>query len=108
MINYDLARDRNLNVDTIKMIEERQDFRKLLGSMYTAGQIGKRIYVEEWTSNEYKLQDLWGFERDPNFHKFWEMDGCTCPTMDNRDAYPYQQIVDGRCPLHGFSFYENS
>jgi len=64
MINHDLARERNLDPETIQKIEEYQNFRTVLGEMYKAGKIGARVYREEWVSNEYKLQDLWGFERE--------------------------------------------
>lgn len=101
MINHDLARERNLDPETIQKIEEYQNFRTVLGEMYKAGKIGARVYREEWVSNEYKLQDLWGFERNPNFHKFWEMEGCTCPKLDNEDEYPYRNFVNTSCPIHG-------
>ena len=51
---------------------------------------------------EFKLQDLWKFERNKNFHKFWEYPKCTCPTLDNYDRYPYGYYVhSGECLIHG-------
>ena len=60
------------------------------------------MYEDEWTANEFDLQDLWGFTPDPNYHMFWTMEGCTCPKMDNRDAWgtPYH-VYSGSCPIHG-------
>lgn len=50
---------------------------------------------------EFELQELWGFERDANFHRFWEYEKCECPKIDNMDSYPYQQYISYNCPLHG-------
>ena len=58
--------------------------------------------LEKWTENEYKLQDLWGFDRDSRYHKFWEIPSCQCPKMDNDDAYPTgYYTISGACKLHG-------
>ena len=50
-----------------------------------------------WTDIQYKLQDAWGFERDSNYHRFWDLPHCTCPVMDNNDAYPtkYTMVHSG-------------
>lgn len=51
---------------------------------------------------EFELQELWGFEKNANFHKFWDTEKCKCPSMDNDDAYPHgRYIVNHNCPLHG-------
>lgn len=51
---------------------------------------------------EFELQDLWGFPRDVNFHKFWNRPKCLCPKIDNDDRYPTgYYIIAGKCPLHG-------
>lgn len=102
MINYDLARERGLDPKTIALIEEHQQFRETLGEMYEAGKLSRRIYKEEWIENEYMLQALWGFKEDPRYHKFWNMKGCTCPKLDNEDAYPTGfYTLNASCPLHG-------
>jgi len=54
------------------------------------------------TDIEFELQYLWGFPKDPNFHRFWDRQKCLCPKMDNDDRYPTgNYIVAGNCPLHG-------
>ena len=103
MINYDLARQRNLNAETIAKIETLQSHRDNLATEYKAGHIGPRLYKDAWTANEFALQKLWGFSEDYKFHRFWDMEGCKCPKMDNDDSYPtgyYVTIED--CPLHGW------
>jgi hypothetical protein len=102
VINYDLARRQNLSPETITQIEKLQAYREELGRSYAAGKIGVRMYEDEWTANEFDLQDLWGFTPDKNYHMFWTMEGCTCPKMDNRDAWgtPYH-VYNGSCPIHG-------
>lgn len=54
------------------------------------------------TDIEFQLQKLWGFPQDKNFHRFWLRPKCTCPKMDNDDAYPTGYYnISGDCPLHG-------
>lgn len=102
MINMQLANERKLSDEDIKNIIYRQKYRETLAEMYTSGKYSARLYQEEWTANEFELQKLWGFPEDQQYHKFWKMQGCTCPKMDNEDAYPTGFYVNnGSCPLHG-------
>ena len=57
--------------------------------------------AQELRGIEFKLQELWGFPQDGNFHRFWEAPKCKCPKMDNKDRYPHRQIISSKCPLHG-------
>lgn len=52
---------------------------------------------------EFCLQEMWKFEKDAKFHRFWEYPKCTCPKMDNEDWYPHRQVISMDCPLHGKS-----
>ncbi len=58
--------------------------------------------LKRWSEIEFELQEAWKFEKDANFHRFWELPHCKCPKMDNDDNYPhgYYVIVEN-CPLHG-------
>lgn len=63
----------------------------------------KEQYLYLFDEIEFTLQDLWGFERDKKFHKFWELPGCECPKMDNDDAYPHgRYIYSLGCPIHKY------
>lgn len=57
--------------------------------------------AKQLTRLEFKLQKLWGFPRNANFHRFWEVPKCECPKMDNEDRYPHSQVINQSCPLHG-------
>lgn len=59
--------------------------------------------VEEVEALEYVMQYLWGFPLDKNLHSYWfQMEGCTCPEMDNEDVVgtPYR-VYNGSCKWHG-------
>jgi hypothetical protein len=63
--------------------------------------IFKELY-DEWMQLERDLQFLWGFDLDDNKIKFWNFPACSCPTMDNNDAYPYgYYTISGDCIIHG-------
>jgi len=54
---------------------------------------------------EFKMQDAWKFERNSNMHTHWiENPACSCPIMDNKDAYPYHRIYTSGCLVHGDIF----
>ena len=50
---------------------------------------------------EFELQDLWGFKKNMNLHRFWEYPKCLCPKLDNIEDYPHRQYFNNKCPLHG-------
>lgn len=61
-----------------------------------------KAYAKDLERIEFLLQDAWKFERNINYHKFWEAPHCTCPKMDNDDAYPTGYYVRHLgCPVHG-------
>ena len=64
--------------------------------------LSMELYLEEWTSIQFLLQEAWGFPEDVRFHRFWDMKGCKCPKMDNNDSYPSGfYITGGDCRVHG-------
>ena len=61
-----------------------------------------KLLVNALTNTENQLQELWGFSKDAKFHRFWQTPKCTCPKMDNEDAYPTGYYnISADCPLHG-------
>lgn len=51
---------------------------------------------------EYALQKAWGFPQDRNMHNWWLVPKCTCPEMDNEDAYGTEyRCINMKCPVHG-------
>lgn len=71
-----------------------------IAMMETDDQDLLQIYDQMYTDVEFELQDLWGFPRNANFHRFWERPKCGCPRMDNEDWYPHRSVISGDCPLH--------
>ena len=61
-----------------------------------------KAYAKDLEQIEFLLQDAWKFPRDVKFHRFWEAPHCTCPKMDNYDAWPSGHYVRNfGCPVHG-------
>ena len=104
MINKELAEDRGLSEETIKKIEElhHQRYTIFKVSEEMADDDSQQKLFSDWMNIERELQDLWGFDRDDNMIKFWTFPACSCPQMDNNDAYPYGYYVySGACVIHG-------
>lgn len=60
-----------------------------------------RKLAAEVTEIDFKLQAVWKFPLDANFHRFWELPHCSCPYLDNLDDYPYRQHYSKECLIHG-------
>lgn len=61
-----------------------------------------KAFAELFEELEFEQQRLWGFPQDRNFHRWFDLPGCTCPKMDNEDAYSTdRRIVMHSCPAHG-------
>jgi len=103
-INMKLAEELKLSIETIRLIEHyhriREDFITQMGRGGTKEVL--RFYDSILEEIEFNLQELWGFEKNKNYHRFWERPYCTCPKMDNDDAYPYGlYVISSSCILHG-------
>ena len=57
----------------------------------------------EWTDIQFLLQEAWKFPANAKYHRFWDMKGCTCPKLDNTNAWPTGHYVKKQeCPIHGW------
>jgi len=57
------------------------------------------------TNLEYKIQEAYHFEKDQNYHRFWEAPKCKCPKIDNSDSWPSGLYTFNlNCPIHGHRF----
>lgn len=46
-------------------------------------------------------QELWGFDQDDRFLRYWDVPKCGCPQMDNNDTYGTgYNITSEACPIH--------
>lgn len=109
MINHRHPQYATLNQTQIQAINLLHVARE---AMLTAAnndvESAKAIYPS-WMALEAVLQRLWGFPEDVNWVKFWYYPYCTCPTIDNNDAYPHGYYsYSGSCPIHGHKLAESS
>lgn len=70
----------------------------------TTDPVKLRRLAAEFDEIETEQQLLWNFEPDPNFHRFFDFPGCTCPKIDNAERLgtPYK-VINNSCPIHGGS-----
>jgi len=104
MVNKDLVKRLGISDENVKKIEELHVYRDSLFRLMENSKDHDALKAldKECELVEFRLQELWGFTKDKNYHKFWYRPGCTCPRMDNNDNYPYgRYTVSYNCPLHG-------
>jgi hypothetical protein len=54
------------------------------------------------TQIEFQLQNVWKFNQDSVYHKFWEIPKCSCPKMDNEEVYGTgHRYINTNCLYHG-------
>lgn len=102
-VNLNLAIGQRISFEDLEGIVKghklRYDLLQLLKN--TEDETLMRIIFEQLRQNEFELQYLWGFPASEPYHRSFEWPHCKCPKWDNRDAYPFNQIISAECPLHG-------
>jgi len=60
--------------------------------------------LEEIKKLEFKAQQGWKFEENPDYHNWWlDIPGCECPRMDNLERSGVSgNIHVENCPWHGW------
>jgi hypothetical protein len=87
-------------LDLIKELHlQRHQFRDEMSQTTNVETI--QFYYDLLMEIESDLQRIWGFDRNPNYIKFWNMPHCTCPRYDNEDNYPHGPYVYNlECIVH--------
>jgi hypothetical protein len=106
-LNRSLIQKQGLTDEEVKEIislhRERLSLVRLMSQMEASQKEYLKALAERVTEVDYKLQDVWGFPRNVNYHKFFTLPHCLCPKMDNMERLgtPYM-IRTKDCPLHGW------
>jgi len=104
MINMKLAQERGLDEETIEQIGLTQSFLNDVlhdPSTLVADPEDVPGCIEEC---EYKLQRLWGFEVNKDFHRYkFRVKWCKCPILDNDELLGWtdRRYINMNCPFHG-------
>lgn len=55
-----------------------------------------------WKDHQFKLQKVWGFDMNADFHHWYTVPKCRCPKVDNAERWGTKYgIISGNCPIHG-------
>ena len=104
MINKQLAEDRGISEEDQLHISILHSGREDIfeASRKVVSPEMQRELFSDWLDVERTLQMLWGFDEEDRFIKFWTFPACSCPSMDNEDAFPTgYYYVNGDCIIHG-------
>jgi len=59
------------------------------------------LFAEEMEKLEFKLQKLYGFEENRNYHAYtFSLNGCTCDKDKIKESWGKQLKYDPNCPYH--------
>lgn len=74
LTDTDLAEIKNLHVARILM----EDAIFLKANKENVSDEEIQDFLKAWTENQFALQRAWKFQENQNFHKFFDIPGCTC------------------------------
>jgi hypothetical protein len=101
-VNLDLVKEQRITFEAlcgiVQLHKERYDLKNFMGRTTNKRLI--KILYKQLTDIEFELQTLWGFELNQIRHMSFLWPHCTCPKMDNRDAFPHVQYYSSNCILH--------
>lgn len=102
-INLRLAYQRGLSEEAIHKIQnlykEEEELFHTMEQEDDPYQL--RNYAFDWYNIQTQLQAHWGFPLNENYHRWWNLPKCTCPKMDNDDAWPTgRYYMSSGCPIH--------
>ncbi len=91
------------NLDNlIKVHKEKLDIFQRMKNTTKINKKRLRKLAREVRDKEFELQRLWGFPEDINYHMFWDVPHCDCPSIDNRERWGRaESIISADCPIHG-------
>lgn len=102
-LNETLIAEQGLSLFAVAKIRQLHRRRKaIVGTMEETEKSDLKRLAAMITKIDFKLQKLWGFPYNANFHRFWLLPGCECPKVDNEERYgtKYFIFVDN-CLIHG-------
>lgn len=104
-LNGRMAIAQGVNDDQLEGLKASHLLRRelfQLASERTDNSFALEMLAKVFDCLEDEQQKLWNFKVDPNYHRFFDMPGCTCPKMDNAERLgtPYK-IHSEDCPIHG-------
>ena len=105
-LNDRLLKSQDIDNDTtIKLLDGHSRRIEVLDKMDACHEddvASLKFYATIITNIDFELQELWGFKRNIDMHRWWEIPHCQCPAMDNQDAYGTKyNYYNEMCPIHG-------
>ena len=111
-MNKELAKEKNIQEDDQQKIIQLHSIAsaalKAGYVLYNTDRIteeNRKIILDELTDTEFKLQRLWKFDENKDYHRYdLELKGCTCQKYDNADMIRTgRKLVNHTCPWHKWS-----
>lgn len=101
--NPELVHRQGIDEEAVGNINHLHIIRKILHESLHNGNLKPSLSLGKFLGDiESQLQELWKFDINPNFYKYWYVPTCRCPKMDNNDNFPHgYYITQNDCPLHG-------
>ena len=105
-LNANLIAKQNVSDKNLDLIKHSHIYRwQLIKDMEAAidDPAELQLLAKKIEEVDFYLQGLWGFEKNADFHKWWELPGCNCGIMDAKDTYGTSyRYYSSECPIHAW------
>jgi len=104
ILNLNLINKQKINDEDVKLIHKLHIIKNCYLSFIESSNSKEDIrrFAKFITVIEFRLQNLWKFKEDINYHRFWNLPKCSCPKMDNMDDYGSGfRHINLNCIIHG-------
>lgn len=103
-LNKKLVASKGLSDATIDLLKHSHIYKwQLFKEMEDADNPHElQVIAKKVEEVEFYQQELWGFPKNADMHKFWEMPQCECAVEDNKEMYGTgHRVYADFCPIHG-------
>ena len=104
-LNARMARSRGLSEEDVAALVLSHQIRHMLFEAAKAVEKtpeNMRLLAGVFDALEGEQQELWGFDRNPAFRRWFDLPGCSCPKVDNADMLGTgMRVISAECPAHG-------
>lgn len=104
ILNSFLVHKQNISDEQLEALKLSHQLKHVLfeGARSTSDPLKLKLLAVVFDTLESEQQKLWNFPVNTDFHRFFDLPGCTCPKLDNDERLGTKyHIYSKNCKIHG-------
>jgi hypothetical protein len=102
-LNHKMVERQGVSDATLELIKQShvERFKLFKTALATDDVTTLRSLAAQFEELEFRQQELWGFGRNADYHRWFDFPKCTCPKLDNMDRMGTSyRVYSEDCPIH--------